>query len=139
MGGGVTAEEPQAPGALAQQRGRRRATRSHGDGARLDGVPGDRQARDQVGEPAGAHALGTADRRQHVRAHDQPRRVGEAVARRDVGGHRAAARRLDPVIAEASPGRAAQPPATAGRIVTSSPSATGVASPSRKRMSSPLR
>ncbi len=31
------------------------------------------------------------------------------------------------------------PPATAGRIVTSSPSATGVARPSRKRMSSPLR
>ena len=30
-----------------------------------------------------------------------------------------------------------QPPATAGRIVTSSPSATGVSSPSRKRMSSP--
>ena len=29
------------------------------------------------------------------------------------------------------------PPATAGRIVTSSPSSTGVSSPSRKRMSSP--
>ena len=35
--------------------------------------------------------------------------------------------------------RRAQPPATAGRIVTSSPSATGVARPSRKRMSSPPR
>ena len=34
-------------------------------------------------------------------------------------------------------GRSAQPPATAGRIVTSSPSSTGVSSPSRKRMSSP--
>ncbi len=33
--------------------------------------------------------------------------------------------------------RAPQPPATAGRIVTSSPSATGVSRPSRKRMSSP--
>jgi putative membrane protein len=32
-----------------------------------------------------------------------------------------------------------QPPATAGRIVSSAPSATGVASPSRKRMSSPAR
>jgi hypothetical protein len=30
-----------------------------------------------------------------------------------------------------------QPPATAGRIVSSSPSLTGVSSPSRKRMSSP--
>ena len=35
--------------------------------------------------------------------------------------------------------RSVSPPATAGRIVTSSPSATGVARPSRKRMSSPLR
>ena len=35
------------------------------------------------------------------------------------------------------PGGAAQPPATAGRIVTSSPSSTEVSSPSRKRMSSP--
>ncbi len=34
-------------------------------------------------------------------------------------------------------GAGTQPPATAGRIVTSSPSATGVSSPSRKRMSSP--
>gem|GEM_PF-1088139 len=33
----------------------------------------------------------------------------------------------------------AQPPATAGRIVSSAPSGTGVASPSRKRMSSPAR
>jgi AcrR family transcriptional regulator len=32
---------------------------------------------------------------------------------------------------------ALQPPATAGRIVTSSPSSTGVSRPSRKRMSSP--
>jgi hypothetical protein len=32
-----------------------------------------------------------------------------------------------------------QPPATAGRIVSSAPSVTGVASPSRKRMSSPAR
>lgn len=32
-----------------------------------------------------------------------------------------------------------QPPATAGRIVSSAPSGTGVASPSRKRMSSPAR
>ena len=31
------------------------------------------------------------------------------------------------------------PPATAGRIVTSSPSPTAVSSPSRKRMSSPFR
>jgi hypothetical protein len=31
-----------------------------------------------------------------------------------------------------------QPPATAGRIVTSEPSATSVSSPSPKRMSSPL-
>ena len=31
----------------------------------------------------------------------------------------------------------AHPPATAGRIVTSSPSSTGVSSPSRNRMSSP--
>jgi putative membrane protein len=34
---------------------------------------------------------------------------------------------------------ARQPPATAGRIVSSAPSATGVARPSRKRMSSPAR
>ncbi len=34
-------------------------------------------------------------------------------------------------------GGEAQPPATAGRIVTSSPSETGVSRPSRKRMSSP--
>ena len=34
---------------------------------------------------------------------------------------------------------AGHPPATAGRIVTSSPSATAVSRPSRKRMSSPLR
>jgi hypothetical protein len=34
---------------------------------------------------------------------------------------------------------AVQPPATAGRIVSSAPSATGVWRPSRKRMSSPLR
>jgi hypothetical protein len=33
----------------------------------------------------------------------------------------------------------AQPPATAGKIVNSAPSGTGVASPSRKRMSSPAR
>ena len=48
--------------------------------------------------------------------------------------------------AYATPGRPArrpeaetrhQPPATAGRIVTSSPSSTGVSRPSRKRMSSP--
>jgi len=32
-----------------------------------------------------------------------------------------------------------QPPATAGKIVSSAPSGTGVASPSRKRMSSPAR
>jgi hypothetical protein len=32
---------------------------------------------------------------------------------------------------------ALQPPATAGRMVTSSPSSTGVSRPSRKRMSSP--
>jgi hypothetical protein len=32
-----------------------------------------------------------------------------------------------------------QPPATAGKIVNSAPSGTGVASPSRKRMSSPAR
>jgi hypothetical protein len=31
------------------------------------------------------------------------------------------------------------PPATAGRIVSSAPSFTGVSNPSRKRMSSPLR
>ena len=35
------------------------------------------------------------------------------------------------------PNRALQPPATAGRIVNSAPSTTGVARPSRKRMSSP--
>jgi hypothetical protein len=34
---------------------------------------------------------------------------------------------------------AGQPPATAGRIVNSAPSGTGVASPSKKRMSSPAR
>jgi len=38
------------------------------------------------------------------------------------------------VIAHRAP---AQPPATAGRIVSSAPSPTGVLSPSRKRMSSP--
>ena len=32
-----------------------------------------------------------------------------------------------------------QPPATAGRIVSSAPSGTGVARPSKKRMSSPAR
>jgi putative membrane protein len=37
------------------------------------------------------------------------------------------------------PAASCQPPATAGRIVSSAPSATGVASPSRKRMSSPAR
>ncbi len=36
-------------------------------------------------------------------------------------------------------GATAQPPATAGRIVSSAPSATGVANPSKKRMSSPAR
>ena len=36
-----------------------------------------------------------------------------------------------------APEAGASPPATAGRIVTSSPSLTGVSSPSRKRMSSP--
>ena len=43
--------------------------------------------------------------------------------------------------AGSTPGRRArdaQPPATAGRIVTSEPSATAVSSPSAKRMSSPL-
>ena len=38
-----------------------------------------------------------------------------------------------------TPPQRAQPPATAGRIVSSAPSGTGVASPSRKRMSSPAR
>jgi len=38
-----------------------------------------------------------------------------------------------------TPATRAQPPATAGRIVSSAPSATGVSSPSRKRMSSPAR
>jgi hypothetical protein len=75
---------------------------------------------------------------QHVGADHDARRVREAVARRDEGGHGSAGGRLDAVVAEAEPAPAAQPPATAGRIVTSSPSATGVASPSRKRMSSPL-
>ncbi|HSZ06598.1 MAG TPA: cytochrome c oxidase assembly protein [Solirubrobacteraceae bacterium] len=37
------------------------------------------------------------------------------------------------------PAASCQPPATAGRIVSSAPSSTGVASPSRKRMSSPAR
>lgn len=37
------------------------------------------------------------------------------------------------------PRRSAHPPATAGRIVNSAPSPTGVASPSRKRMSSLAR
>ncbi|HEV3046601.1 MAG TPA: cytochrome c oxidase assembly protein [Solirubrobacteraceae bacterium] len=45
-------------------------------------------------------------------------------------------RRLEALLE--SPARA-QPPATAGRIVSSAPSATGVARPSRKRMSSPAR
>jgi hypothetical protein len=36
-------------------------------------------------------------------------------------------------------GAASQPPATAGKIVSSAPSATGVARPSKKRMSSPAR
>jgi AcrR family transcriptional regulator len=39
--------------------------------------------------------------------------------------------------AEALVRAALQPPATAGRMVTSSPSSTGVSRPSRKRMSSP--
>ncbi len=42
------------------------------------------------------------------------------------------------VPAHPQPARA-QPPATAGRIVSSAPSLTGVFSPSRKRMSSPAR
>jgi hypothetical protein len=36
-------------------------------------------------------------------------------------------------------GAASQPPATAGKIVNSAPSVTGVARPSRNRMSSPAR
>ena len=47
--------------------------------------------------------------------------------------------RFPPSPWSGDPAVAGYPPATAGRIVTSSPSATGVARPSRKRMSSPLR
>jgi hypothetical protein len=38
-----------------------------------------------------------------------------------------------------TPATASYPPATAGRMVSSAPSVTGVARPSRKRMSSPAR
>ena len=63
-------------------------------------------------------------RRAPVRQHRRRRRASRGVRRT----------RRRPTM-----GPAHQPPATAGRIVTSSPSATGVARPSRKRMSSPLR
>jgi putative membrane protein len=45
--------------------------------------------------------------------------------------------RLEALLEAPGAAPAGQPPATAGRIVSSAPSATGVARPSRKRMSSP--
>jgi cytochrome c oxidase assembly factor CtaG len=45
--------------------------------------------------------------------------------------------RLEALLEQPGRADARQPPATAGRIVSSAPSATGVARPSRKRMSSP--
>ena len=68
------------------------------------------------------------DRRELGRCDGSRSRAGDGFERlEDVCG---AGSRLRPAPAN-------QPPATAGRIVTSSPSVTGVSSPSRKRMSSP--
>jgi hypothetical protein len=56
-------EQPQPPGPLAQQRGRRGAPRRDGQRAGLDAVAGLFDPRDEIGQPAGAHALGVAERR----------------------------------------------------------------------------
>ena len=99
---------------------------------------------DEIRERAAAHGLRPADVRE---GSGRTASAGGSANRSPEGTTTAATSGAERGGATTSAGPArtcqragqAQPPATAGKIVTSSPSATGVARPSRKRMSSPSR
>ena len=134
---GVAAEQPQPRRALAQRAGR-------GVGAPR-AAPVVRAPRRRARPPRSARPARRARRRARARARRRPparpRAPRARAGREPVRGRDQHRRRVagpgDRDGSELAVQR--QPPATAGRIVTSSPSATGVARPSRKRMSSPFR